>query len=84
MGLLKSNILSIAGAYSRWACLLLVCFICLPKPCLSQEGSINFAQSQLVVNEGVSADTFTTVQIPLEREGGTSGSIVVSIEVRES
>ena len=50
------------------------------RPGLSQVGTISFAQPQLLVEEGTG--TITSVQIPLVREGGTDGSVVVSITVR--
>ena len=44
-------------------------------------GFISFAQPSLVVDEGPSTQTFTTVSIPLIREGGTSGNVFVTITV---
>jgi hypothetical protein len=44
-------------------------------------GFINFAQSSLTVDEGSSSQTFTTVSIPLVREGGTTGNVFVTITV---
>lgn len=53
--------------------------LCLPTPGVGQVGTISFAQQQLVVDEG--STRFTTVQIPLVRDGGTSGAVVVTITV---
>ena len=44
-------------------------------------GFINFAQSQLVVNEGTGQTGFTSVQIPLVREGGVTGQVFAGITV---
>ena len=44
-------------------------------------GFISFAQPRLIVDEGLSTQTFTTVSIPLVREGGTSGNVFVTITV---
>ena len=44
-------------------------------------GFISFAQPSLIVDEGSSTQTFTTVSIPLVREGGTTGNVFVSITV---
>ena len=44
-------------------------------------GFINFAQPSLIVDEGLSTQTFTTVAIPLVREGGTTGNVFVTITV---
>ena len=59
---------------------LLVVVLCfLPVPGLGQIGAISFAQERLIVDEG--STQFTAVQIPLVREGGTSGAVVVTITV---
>ena len=50
------------------------------RPGVSQVGSISFAQALIVADEGTGQ--ITSVQIPLVREGGTDGSVVVSITVR--
>ncbi len=42
---------------------------------------MSFSLDQIVVQEDV-AGPYETVSIPLTREGGTSGAIAVSIEVR--
>ena len=54
-----------------------------PVPGLCQQGSISFAQPQIVVDEDNdnAALSFTSVQIPLIREGGTAGIVAVSIQV---
>ncbi len=44
-------------------------------------GFINFAQLQLVVNEGTGQTGFTSVQIPLVREGGVTGQVFAGITV---
>lgn len=44
-------------------------------------GFINFAQTRLVVDEGPATQTFTTVSIPLVREGGTTGNVFVTLTV---
>lgn len=44
-------------------------------------GFINFAQPSLIVDEGLATQTFTTVSIPLVREGGTTGNVFVTITV---
>lgn len=59
---------------------LLVVVLCfLPAPGFGQIGAISFELEQLIVDEGSSR--FTTVQIPLVREGGSSGAVVVTITV---
>ena len=47
----------------------------------SVNGFINFAQPSLTVDEGPATQTFTTVSIPLVREGGTTGNVFATLSV---
>ena len=84
MGLPRSCIrmivlcISPAGVVSGLVACCLAVLLCLPTLGAGQPGTISFAQQQLVVDEG--SAMFTPVQIPLDRVGGTTGAIVVSIE----
>lgn len=68
-----------AGHQVVGSCLVLLSLLSVPVLC-QNSGVISFAQELVVVNEGT--DLFTPIQIPLTREGGTEGSVVVSITVR--
>ncbi len=46
-------------------------------------GFLNFAQSQLVVTEGTGQTGFTSVQIPLVREGGVTGQVFAGLSVSD-
>ena len=61
----------------------LLCLALLPGYSWAQSpGSVSFAQTRIIVEEDImSTQSFTPIQIPLVREGGTTGSVVVSIEV---
>lgn len=59
--------------------MVILLFLHLATPGYSQVGFISFAQEQIIVEEGPAL--FTPAQIPLIRNGGTSGVIVVSISV---
>ncbi len=60
---------------------LLLCWQLSPVLSQSGTGTVSFSLDQIVVQEDV-AGPYETVSIPLTREGGTSGAIAVSIEVR--
>ena len=62
--------------------LILLLFNC--TPVLSQNGSVNgfisFAATQVVVDENTGV-SFTTVQLPLVREVGSSGNVFATVDV---
>jgi hypothetical protein len=65
-----------------WQVLLLCCWLAAPGH--AQDGGIiSFTQERVIVDEGPSSSLFTPVPIPLLRTGGTSGAVVVSINVSE-
>ena len=65
-----------------WGCCVLLFLTLYARPGISQVGSISFAQPRIDADEGTGS--ITPVQIPMVREGGTEGSIFVSIAVRNA
>ncbi len=76
----------IFAVVAEWK-LSLLCLTVLLSTTLGQDGGthgfLNFAQSQLVVTEGTRQTGFTTVQIPLVREGGVTGEVFAGISVSD-
>lgn len=74
-----------AGA--EWTLSVLWLTALLSNVALGQDGGthgfLNFAQSQLLVTEGTGQSGFTTVQIPLVREGGVTGQVFAGLSVSD-